>query len=54
MTDKKLRKRAVENVKTYALSQGFEIAGFSVSPIRYDYKNVEYLLYLKKAQNVTV
>ena len=54
VTDKKLRKRAVENVKTYALSQGFEIAGFSVSPIRYDYKNVEYLLYLKKAQNVTV
>ena len=36
VTDEKLRKRAVESVKSYAISVGYEN------------KNVEYLLYLKK------
>lgn len=48
VTDKKLRKRAVESVKSYAISVGFEILDLSTSPIRYENKNVEYLLYLKK------
>ena len=48
VTDEKLRKRAVENVKSYAISDGFEILNLSTSPIRYENKNVEYLLYLKK------
>lgn len=48
VTDEKLRKRAVESVKSYAISVGFEILGLSISPIRYENKNVEYLLYLKK------
>ena len=48
VTDEKLRKRAVESVKSYAISVGFEILDFSTSPIRYENKNVEYLLYLKK------
>lgn len=48
VTDEKLRKRAVESVKSYAISVGFEILGLSTSPIRYENKNVEYLLYLKK------
>lgn len=48
VTDEKLRKRAVESVKSYAISVGFEILDLSTSPIRYENKNVEYLLYLKK------
>lgn len=48
VTDEKLRKRAVESVKSYAISDGFEILNLSTSPIRYENKNVEYLLYLKK------
>lgn len=48
VTDEKLRKRAVESVKSYAISVGFEIPDLSTSPIRYENKNVEYLLYLKK------
>lgn len=48
VTDEKLRKRAVESVKSYAISVGFEILNLSISPIRYENKNVEYLLYLKK------
>ncbi len=42
------RQKALTNVKSYALSCGFEIVGETVSPIRYENKNVEYLLYLKK------
>ena len=48
VTDEKLRKRAVESVKSYAISVGFEILDLSISPIRYENKNVDYLLYLKK------
>lgn len=48
VTDEKLRKRAVESVKSYAISVGCEILDLSISPIRYENKNVEYLLYLKK------
>mgnify|MGYP004674915113 FL=1 len=48
VTDEKLRKRAVESVKSYAISVGFEILDLSISPLRYENKNVEYLLYLKK------
>lgn len=48
LTDEKLRKRAVESVKSYAISVGFEILDLSTSPIRYENKNIEYLLYLKK------
>ena len=48
VTDEKLRKRAVESVKSYAISVGFEILDLSISPIRYENKNVEYLLYLKR------
>lgn len=46
--DEKLRKRAVENVKNFAISVGFEVLDVATSPIRYENKNVEYLLYLKK------
>lgn len=48
VTDEKLRKRAVESVKSYAISVGFKILDLSISPIRYENKNVEYLLHLKK------
>lgn len=44
----KLRQRAVDAVKGYAISSGFQIKGVDVSPIRYENKNVEYLLYLQK------
>jgi len=44
----KLRNRALENVKSFAIGVGFEIKGVELSPIRYESKNVEYLLWLKK------
>ncbi|MBO4381094.1 MAG: TlyA family RNA methyltransferase [Clostridia bacterium] len=46
--NEKLRKRALDNVSAYASGVGFEIAGVGTAPIRYQNKNVEYLLYLKK------
>lgn len=46
--DEKLRKRAVENVKSYAVEGGFDVLGETQSPIRYANKNVEYLLLLQK------
>lgn len=46
--DEKLRKRAVENVKSYAVQSGFDVLGETQSPIRYANKNVEYLLLLQK------
>lgn len=48
VTDEKLRKRAVENVKKYAENIGFAILDLSTSPIRYENKNIEYLLFMKK------
>ncbi len=44
----KLRIRAVELVKSYALNVGFSILDTTQAPIRYENKNVEYLLWLKK------
>ena len=44
----KLRKRALDSVSGCAVSLGFEIAGVGTAPIRYQNKNIEYLLYLKK------
>ncbi len=44
----KLRARAVEAVKGYAIENGFEILGIKNAPIRYENKNIEYLLWLKK------
>ena len=48
VTDEKLRKKAVENVTEYARNVGFKILNLSTSPIRYENKNIEYLLYMKK------
>lgn len=48
VTDEKLRKRALENVKVYAVASGFQVVSETTSPIRYENKNVEYLLLLKK------
>lgn len=44
----KLRKNALENVKNYVRDCGFTIKGETTSPIRYENKNIEYLLYLQK------
>lgn len=44
----KLRLKALEQVSEFAKSVGFVIAGTGTAPIRYQNKNVEYLLYLKK------
>lgn len=46
--NEKLRRQAVEKVKSYALRAGFEIEGETESPRRYANKNVEYLLSLVK------
>ena len=44
----KLRLRALDKIKAYAKTVGFELIGEAVSPIRYQTKNIEYLLNLKK------
>lgn len=44
----KLRKIALDNVKNYVIDCGFTISGETQSPVRYENKNVEYLLLLKK------
>ena len=44
----KLRERALASVKSFASQVGFEILNVATSPIRYQTKNVEYLLWLKK------
>ena len=46
--NEKLRNSALEGVKEFALAVGFEILGVETSPVRYQNKNVEYLLYIKK------
>ena len=48
VTSEKLRARALDRVSACANSLNFEILGTATSPIRYQNKNVEYLLYLKK------
>lgn len=48
VTDEKLRSSAVEKVKLSAQSIGFEILGVTQSPVRYQNKNIEYLLHIKK------
>ncbi len=44
----KLRTKALNSVKSYAIQAGFKVLAEGVSPIRYQSKNVEYLLYLSK------
>lgn len=47
-----LRAEALGRVKVCAAEIGFEIVGEAMSPIRYENKNIEYLLYLKKPENI--
>ena len=47
--NEKDRQKAINYVKGYAISSGFEILGQSTSPIFYENKNIEYLLYLGKS-----
>ena len=44
------RQRAINLVKEYAVSSGFDVLGLTTSPIFYENKNVEYLLHLKKSK----
>lgn len=46
--NEKLRLKAQNSVTEYAVKVGFKIVGTGTSPIRYQNKNVEYLLNLKK------
>ena len=48
VTNEKLRLRALDGVKAFAMSLGFRILNLSTSPIRYQNKNIEYLLHLTK------
>lgn len=48
VSDEKLRTHAIELVKGYAMQNSFEVLSLATSPIRYENKNVEYLLHLKK------
>ena len=47
--NEKLRKRALDEVVAFAKSVGFEIVETGTAPIRFQNKNIEYLLRLKKA-----
>lgn len=48
VTDKKDIAAAIEKVRISAADCGFEISGLTVAPVRFENKNLEYLLYLKK------
>lgn len=47
------RQKAIEMVKGYALECGFVVLGVTQSPVFYDNKNKEYLLFVKKPQNMS-
>ncbi len=44
----KYREKAVDSVKKSALDIGFSILGLTNAPIRFENKNIEYLMYLQK------
>ena len=46
--DKKVEKRAVDSVLEEAKNIGFKVVGMTESPKKYEDKNQEYLLYVKK------
>ena len=46
--NEKDRQKAIAYVQGYAISTGFKILNTTTSPIFYENKNIEYLLYLKK------
>lgn len=46
--EEKLRKMAVDRVVNAAIGVGFTVKGIEQSPIRYEQKNIEYLLWIKK------
>lgn len=48
VTNEKLRMRALDGIKACAISLGFQIVNIATSPIRYQNKNIEYLLHLRK------
>lgn len=48
VTDEKLRRRALDSVKNRAVELGFKVVDVATSPIRYQNKNIEYLLYISK------
>jgi len=44
----KLREKVVNDIKAFAESLQFKILGLTQSPVRYENKNIEYLIYLQK------
>lgn len=46
--DKKVHLEVVRNIITYAIAIGFDVLGFSFSPIKGPEGNIEYLLYIEK------
>jgi len=48
VASEKLRLRALKEVRLYAESIGFDVLAEALSPIRFQNKNIEYLLHLKK------
>ncbi len=48
VTSEKLRMRALDGIKAFAISEGFTIKNTAESPVRYQNKNIEYLLYIAK------
>ncbi|MBQ5673942.1 MAG: TlyA family RNA methyltransferase, partial [Lachnospiraceae bacterium] len=52
VTDKKVHKEVIENVIRFATSIQFEVLGLSFSPIKGPEGNIEYLLHIRKKDEV--
>ncbi len=48
------RNRAVDEIKSFAQNLGFSVIGTTQSPAVYEGKNIEYLVYLKKVQQLNL
>ena len=53
VADPKVHKEVIHSVILYALSIGFEIEGLSYSPIKGPEGNIEYLLFIRKTDQVS-
>lgn len=49
--DKSVHEEVIEKIRDLALEQGFSILGLTFSPVKGPEGNIEYLIYLEKAEN---
>ena len=51
--DVNVHKEVIENIVSFAASQKFRVSGLSYSPVKGPEGNIEYLIYLKKTNEIT-